>query len=89
MRVLTINSISFEHSKDFKARNAIVIISSLAEYSEGKKKASISVYDELRTPITPFAVEQENASPELKAELDRSLDGAITQLVEKFKKKRK
>lgn len=89
VRVLTINSISFEHSKDFKARNAIVIISSLAEYSEGKKKASISVYDELRTPITPFAVEQENASPELKAELDRSLDGAITQLVEKFKKKRK
>jgi hypothetical protein len=89
VRILTVNSIVFEHSKDFKSRNAIVIFSSLAEYNGGEKKPSINVYGESRTPITPFAIEQETASPGLQAELDKALDGAITQLVEKFKKKRK
>ncbi|MEK6637302.1 MAG: hypothetical protein AABY88_04380 [Pseudomonadota bacterium] len=89
VRVLTINSITFEHSKDFKARNAIVILSNLTEYSGGKKKPSIRVYGESRTPITPFAVDQEIGSPELKAELNKAFYGAITELVEKFEKKGK
>lgn len=89
VRVLTIDSISFEHSKDYKARNAIVILSNLVEYGDGKKKALIRVADESRSAITPFDVDKETVTPALQAELDKSFDDAITQLLGRFSKKRK
>ncbi len=89
IRFLTINSITFEHSKDFKKRNAVVIESNLVEYVGGKKKPSIKVSNLSRSPITPFDVQQETASPELQAELDKAFDSAIMQLVERYEKKKK
>lgn len=89
VRILTIDSITFEHSKDYKARNAIVVFSNLVEYSGGKKKPAVKVYGEARSPITPFAVEQETSSSELKAELDGAFNSAVIQLFQKFEKKRK
>lgn len=89
VRVLTIDSITFEHSKDYKARNAVVMLSSLVEYRGGAKKPSTRVFGESRTPITPFDVAQDTSSPELKAELDGAIKSAITDLFQRFEKKRK
>ncbi len=89
VRFLTIDSITFEHSKDFKKRNAVVILSNLVEYVGGKKKPSIRVSNLSRSPITPFDVQQEVASPELQAELDKAFDSAIMQLIDRYEKKKR
>lgn len=89
VRIMTINSISFEHSKDYKARNAIVMLSNIVEYRGGKKKPTVQVFGESRTPITPFDVTQDVSSPKLKAELDGAVKSAITDIFQRFEKKRK
>lgn len=89
LRVLTIDSIVFEHSNNYKTRNAIVVASSLAEYTQSSGKPVTSVRDVYSAPISKFMAENQPSSPDLDLELAGALDGAMNSIAETFQKKRK
>lgn len=87
--VMVMTSVTFEHAKDYKSRNALAVVSSLAEYRRGKKKPVIQVNDDTRTPIANFPVKVEADLPVLQAELGRAYTASADSLLDRFDKKRR
>lgn len=88
LRIAQITGITFEHSKDFKSRNAIVVSSLMYEYQKGKAKPIITVVDETRTAINEFPLKDENSTDPLKKEVSKALESAVNKLLNTFEKKR-
>lgn len=88
-RTLAITGITFEHSKDYKSRNAIVIQSSLAEYRAGIGKPFIRVFDETRTELKASPLADEAGAPALQSELNNALNASVSNLLDRFAKKQK
>lgn len=89
MQILTIDSITFEHSKDYTKRNAVVVGASLSQYVKGRKKPETAVSEVLKTSITTYSPEMAQPSPELEQSLETAFREAVTNLVAKFQKKQK
>jgi hypothetical protein len=89
LRRMEITGIIFEHSKDYKARNAIVIQSALSEYRAGIGKPFIRVFDETRTELKASPLADAAGKPALQLELKNAMNSAIGNLLDRFANKQK
>lgn len=90
MRMLTIDSVVLEHSKDFKKRNELIIVSTAVEYEAGNDTAVKSARESVKIPLetSPIASSEPDLMS-LKAELDAALSKSISIVLGKLQGKKK
>lgn len=84
LRVLRINNVTLEHSKDYSKRNAIVFSGSIAQFGPHKRGSIIEAKIDGKTPLTTSPLADGEGKAQLEAEVRSAFEAAIAEAVQEL-----